>query len=77
MQEDIRDPNLPPGEPNPVEPRPLEFNPDLPGGQMQQPDPVESWWNEHIRGSVIGRNTEMWNYLYSTLPALRAKLGMK
>lgn len=35
---------------------------------------VEEWWNDHMPGSVVGRNVEIWNYVHGTKDALKTKL---
>jgi len=35
---------------------------------------VEEWWGDHFPGSVVGRSTEIWNYVHGAKEALKAKL---
>lgn len=46
-------------------------NPSLSMGTDQL---VESWFDEHIRGSIIGTSTQMWNHLMVAKEHLKAML---
>jgi hypothetical protein len=35
---------------------------------------VDNWFNNHIRGSAVGRNTEAWNHLMSVIDRLKEDL---
>jgi hypothetical protein len=35
---------------------------------------VEEWWSDHMPGSVVGRSTEIWNYVHAAKEALKVKL---
>lgn len=35
---------------------------------------VETWWNDQIQGSIIGRSTDIWNYLHGAKEELKERL---
>lgn len=35
---------------------------------------IDNWWESYIRGSIAGRNTEVWNYLHTAVKTLKTML---
>lgn len=35
---------------------------------------VESWWSDHMPGSILARSTEVWNHVYAAKEVLKSRL---
>lgn len=48
-----------------------------PGSGTNKPDTdqiVEEWFDSHIRGSVVGQNTQIWNHVMAAKERLKERL---
>lgn len=67
-----------------LEPKPAPISEPIAAEPQREPEvgpsggdiaaQVEAWWNEHIHGSIVGRNTEILNYLRRAVEALKRRL---
>jgi hypothetical protein len=61
------------------DPTPMELDPNLPGGKtsatVSHRDVVDAWWEDKIRGSVVGKDVQVWNYMQEAVADLKKRLG--